>query len=155
MSTKLTYNCKLCGKPGETHYDETMVHRLERWVSILHCNRCADFRSMLRKLRENAQRIVIIRWQLQKAGKATKETEERVRNQIASLTKAIAELVCVHWRIEVVWEQDFAEQLLDFPDKAEFIVNQYANMIKEQAAQAHAQAMLALSQRQVNQPHND
>lgn len=142
MLSTVAYHCGLCGKPGDAQYDEDMVHRLERWIPLLHCNRCADFRTMLRKLRDNCKRLTLLRWQLQQAARLTRERDDLIRTEIVNLTKAIARLTCVHWRIEIIWEQDFAEQLLDFPDKAEFIVNQYAAMIKEQAAQAHAQLLL-------------
>lgn len=144
MLASIDYTCGLCGKPGQAQYKPEMVHKLERWVSILHCNRCADFKVMLRKLRDNCKRLVILRWQLQKAGKMKQDQEALVRKEIEDLTKAIAQLVCVHWRVGVVWEPDFVNQLLDFPDKAEFIVNQYAHLIQTQAQSMHEQARMAV-----------
>lgn len=137
----MTYTCGLCGKPGEAEYESDMVHNIDRWVSILHCNRCADFRSMLRKLRENCKRLTVLRWQLQKFGKMTEDRETTIRTQLASLTKAISQLVCTHWRVAIVWEPDFVNQMLNFPDKTEFIVNHYAEMIKVSARATYKRAL--------------
>ena len=140
----IAYKCPLCGKDGRAEYDPEGVNQLEHWKKLLHCNRCADFMVELRSLRERARQISMAHMTLQKTGKLTEERRSELRSKLSEATKAIAGLVGHQWSIVPVWEPEFIDQLLEFPDKSEFIVNQYARMIKDAAAQTHAQARLAI-----------
>ena len=136
--------CGLCGKPGKVQCHDGIIQNEHAWIAMLHCNRCADFKVALRALREHCKSVMIFRWQLQQTGKMTPELTGEIKEMLIAATKAVAELTARHWRVDTVWDLDFVNQLMEFPDKAEFIVNQYAKMIKDLAAQTHAQATLAL-----------
>jgi hypothetical protein len=55
----LPYTCKFCGRQGTAQYHEEFIspERLNSWAALLCCNRCADFMTAKRTLKDSAAKV--------------------------------------------------------------------------------------------------
>lgn len=123
MNSQIEYTCPCCGKPGTAEYDPEYVREIGKWKPMLHCDRCADFRSELSRLRESAKRVCMI---ILTTGEISKS-----RDKLTEITKKISNVVCNQWRVTNVWEPDFVNQLVDQPRQSDTIINLFARGIRK------------------------
>ena len=124
----IAYTCKLCRRPGEAKYDDTEIPLdLGKWVSMLTCNRCYDYRDKKRLHADDIWRTCYdysIARNLTDDSKRS-EAVKRAREALVRKTKAFAGLICTHWNKMTVWEPDFVQMLLDHPDKSHQVLRDY------------------------------
>ena len=135
--TKILYNCKICGKQGMSSYDPVCpIKDFNAWKSMLTCNSCYDFRHEFNKVgsavAKQAYSLVLSRQTMDN------DMEGKIKPVIDMLTKKICSLVCNHYRVTNVWDESFADQILEKPDKAWFFLNFYRRGVQDSAKQAHA-----------------
>lgn len=130
--TTMPYTCPLCGLKSSAEYDSDFVKKAEFWKSLLHCDRCADYRARIVSLRESCKALAMVylthRFLVHKV---EPQFEQRIRAGLIEKTKAIAFAACNHWKRTMIWEPDFVQQILDQPDKVELIVNLYVRSIQK------------------------
>lgn len=128
----LTYNCKMCGQPGQAKYDsDTPQPWVNKLKALLTCDRCYDYISVRNKLRSDiykcAMRVKTVR---DRRIVDMDEVLKKCRRDLLDLTRSFAKLVCGHYKRPFLWEPEFVDQLMDLPDKAIKILKLYEENIK-------------------------
>lgn len=139
----IDYKCKFCGCPGVAQTEDPLkpndpgtaeMFRFERWVEMLCCNRCADYMESKRVARDIVKRLAykLVAARLnhpltedKNKSEALQEIEARVFEGLIKVTKHIATIVCGHYRVTNVWEEEFPKLIMDHPDECDNIVNRY------------------------------
>jgi len=132
MIQKVPYTCRFCGVKHVAEYDDACPGiQVEKWMKLICCNKCADFRIERRDIMEGiagACRLVQIGTSNGKSLPLDKEA--RVRETLTKLTKRFATLMCDHLHLTNVWDSDFVNQLMDHPDKWPSVLRAYANGLR-------------------------
>lgn len=123
--------CKFCRVPltlsGD---DECPPLQVEKWMPLICCNRCGSFREWWRrKIKQVVE--VCYNWAVL-PGHKREAARMQYEQEIEVLTRAMAAVVCQHHRVGVTWERDFVAQLMERPDKAEFICRQYEDIVQRE-----------------------
>ena len=126
----VAYKCKFCGRNGETSYSSDCPPlRLERWLPLLACNRCADFhRSRNRLVDDVWAHCYSLSLAIESHAhdrEMLAEVRTLARERLNRKTKAFAALVCAFHHKAVIWEPDFTQMLLDAPRKCHQILSHY------------------------------
>ncbi len=133
----INYICKFCGTPGTaTGDDECPIRNIEAWQSVLCCDRCGDFQSWYRKMIYKV-RAVAWDWAI-KIPRIKEGSRSECEAALTTLTQLIARMVCKFYRVGYIWDRDFVAQLMEMPDKAEFIVRAYENIVRREATARRA-----------------
>lgn len=129
---KIQHTCKFCSTPVTLEIDDGAVEffGLDYWKGLAACNRCADYREKKRGLTDRLVGYSVdwSRHQTKQVLLGEKELE-RLKESIIASTKKYADLVCRFNRIPSVWQQDFAQQVMDMPHKTMFILGFYERNI--------------------------
>ncbi len=129
---RIQHTCKFCSSPVTLEMDEAGVEYfgLEFWKSLSACNRCADYREKKRGITERLVGYSVdwSRHQNKQVPLGEKELNRLMESIIAS-TKKYADLVCRFNRIPSLWQQDFAQQIMDMPHKTMTILGFYERNI--------------------------
>lgn len=130
---KIPHKCKFCSASITIELDDSILEfvNLEIWKSFEACNRCADFLESKRKLTKLIDEAAL-EWSW---NKSRKESAERLRQSLVSLTQKFAALVCNFHHSHTIWEPDFAQQIMDQPMKSLRILNYYESAIRKRPAQ--------------------
>jgi|SRR6266849_276129 len=125
---RIQHTCKFCSAPIFLEMDKDGVEYfgLEFWKSLAACNRCADFRERKRTLIDRLLRYSV-QWMRNENGQLPLGEKElnRLKESIISSTKKYAELVCRFYRIPSIWQEDFAQQIMNMPHKTMQILSFY------------------------------
>jgi len=125
----INYTCKFCGVPGTaTADDDCPIQNIEAWRSWLCCNRCGAFQEWYRRMTAKIRHLCI-QWAT-KRPEARQEARDEYSKALTSLTQTTALQVCRYYRVDYVWDYDFVAQLIERPDKAEFIVKAYEDIVR-------------------------
>jgi hypothetical protein len=115
------YKCKFCGELGAaTCDDECPGINIEKWLPLLCCNRCGDYQQWLNRATHVVKKMCYDWAALGPKKRAEKQNDLFVK--LTETTQRIATKVCAFHRIPYEWDRDFVDQLMEKPDKAEFIV---------------------------------
>lgn len=138
MRHNADYKCKFCGKPGSVSYEiesgtETMFS-IEKWLSMLACNRCADFRSNVRMTTDRIGRICAIYHAatLAHGDTARAATREKLTAPVQNLTR----IVCDYYRMRRLDDPEFVEILMDRPLHAATVIKTYIQGISKMSREA-------------------
>lgn len=133
------YTCKFCGAAGtaamNTSFPEDQFNQI---YPLLCCDRCADYRTKLRWLKDGiiANAVKLIRGRMfgARSQKAKDELqiniEPKCREAFNLLTRRLAILHCAFVGTPTKWEPDFTAMLMQKPDKAEQAINFYLGSVK-------------------------
>lgn len=121
--------CKFCHVPIQAvAADDCPELNIKAWIPLLCCDRCGSFQSWFRRTIDST-RYLCRSWSL-----LPHKQREAGRGDIAEalerITKRIAEVTCKYYRVGFTWDRDFVDQLMEMPDKAEFICRQYEDKIR-------------------------
>lgn len=127
------YTCKFCGINGTTAASKQCI---EAWFNALYpllaCNRCADYRAALTRLRDAIERnaVDVLRGRQyaqasQKAKTDLPALESACRDIFTTLTRKLAKLHCDFRNLVLVWEPDFTDQLMRKPHRHQEAINFY------------------------------
>ena len=130
----IPYHCKFCKKPGDAKFDGTnpdVVYKMPLWLSMLACDRCADYRMERRKFIEgirkacNSYQAALS----DMSGERLAAKRNAVEAALEHATKKLSAVVCEHYRVTNVWHREFVNMLMDHPDNWLTIVNKYVKGI--------------------------
>ena len=136
----IAYHCKICKKQGITvHSDECPPSWVKSLAPMLCCNACVEKRQEYLSSLEDIGKICAA---IQKL-KAWKYTADELRGKLAALkpllTIATKRYAAVMARINnlsnMVWMDDFVDQLMESPDKANGILRHYRTLLRNAANQ--------------------
>lgn len=124
--------CKFCLVPiTATADDECPELNLKAWLSLLCCNRCGSFRAWFERILHST-RDLCRGWAILSPRQRESARPELDQN-LERITRRIADQTCRYYRVGHTWERDFVDQLLERPDKAEFIIRQYEDIVRRAA----------------------
>ena len=140
--TNVLYTCRMCHKQGMTSYDEVGAKflNIETWLPKVMCERCADYSKKLHKTTDyilnRCFKLQQVRsmWDAQRAERVTAEGE--IRQQLNQATQRFAHIVCDFYHLQMIWESDFIEQLMEQPAKSGLILNVYRRRVGKLAKEA-------------------
>lgn len=125
---KRDYVCRFCAKPGSVVYGDTPVEleAANRWFKFPCCDRCGNFRMAIRELKKKIQHVAI---QIINAPRRGSPEHSKLMasagEYVSQLTKKITTLVCDFYRVQNIWDRDFADQIMEKPDKSDVIIKVY------------------------------
>jgi len=127
MIQKVPYTCRFCGAQRMASYDDDCPGiQLEKWMKVICCNKCADFRVQRGNLTDGiASACRVIQVETFNGATLPLEKETRIRLKLVKLTKRYATLMCDHLHLTNVWNPDFVDQLMEHPDKWGLILKTY------------------------------
>ena len=119
MTTTMPYACKFCSKPGmvKAYTEGFAMIKPEIWIPNIACNRCAGFKTALRKLENSVANAcqILNTCRASLEGEKKNGVETRIRTRIDDFTKRICNITCEHYRVTNVWSEDFTQMILDAP----------------------------------------
>ena len=125
---KRDYVCRFCAKPGSVVYGDSPTEMLaaDAWFRMLCCDRCGDFRIAMREVKRKMQHVVI---QIINAPRRGSPEHSKLMasagEYVSELTKKITTLVCDFYRVQNIWDRDFAAQIMEKPNKSDIIIKAY------------------------------
>jgi len=126
--------CKFCGIPLTVESSHDCPADWSNVIlGLLACNRCADYRSSMIRLNDSIRRTCQTFIQMHNAGAMNEETTTALRQTLGTLTKRVADAVCRFYRVALIWEPDFIQQLIDQPDKHTRVISTYTRLVRESA----------------------
>lgn len=127
MIKKIPYTCRFCGANHLAEYDDECPGiQLEKWMAVICCNKCAEFREEKRTVMDGiAASCRAIQVGTFRGGRLKPEEESKVRAALERLTKRYADMMCDWFGLVRVWDKDFVEQLMEKPDKWGSILKLY------------------------------
>lgn len=136
---KVEYRCKFCHRPGvvEIPEEDTKItdemFRMERWIPLLTCNRCADY---LVAKRQTIDAILYACRELEVAPESKREKAlAKSRNSLTSLTKRFYFIVCNYYRKPNQWNAELLELLIEHPRRAYDTLSRAVRIIEETPTQ--------------------
>jgi hypothetical protein len=89
----------------------------------------------------SAIRIVCLNYvQLVNSKTDDAEKTSKVRKSLESMTYKVAKATCDFYRVRnVIYSQDFVDQIMENPDKSSLILKTYAGMVRQEARQQRQQ----------------
>jgi len=127
MIQKIPYTCRFCGVSHIAEYDDECpgLH-VEKWMKIICCNKCADFKTERKELTDGiAAACRVIQIHNYKGSGLPPNVESELRLKLEKLTKRYASIMCEHLHLTNVWDADFVQQFMDKPDKWGVILKFY------------------------------
>lgn len=132
--SSVTCSCKFCRRPLAVQYDAACAPRLEHWIPLIACNRCADFNSGRLSFIESVWRTC---YSLKVFLDSTddpalrNEATGQARKKLNEKSRGFAKHVCDYFRLTLVWEPELTQMLLDKPLKAKHILAIYESNISK------------------------
>ncbi|MBM2845749.1 MAG: hypothetical protein HW407_1061 [Bacteroidetes bacterium] len=106
------------------------MFKMEHWLPLLSCDRCADYHEEKNRLRERIGKAAYATQRLRFMGAWNEGSEKVAREKLAGLTQAFAELVCRHYRKVTVWEPEFVDMLIGKPEEVNRILDRYVKGVR-------------------------
>jgi hypothetical protein len=123
--------CKLCQRPLFLKMDPDCEERWKRvFLSMLTCDRCFDLRetrlAITGKLQALAQYITALDVHILKP-EDRKAKRSKARDRLLHWTRKYAEWLALYHGVprRIIWDEDFADLILDAPGKLDEILRQY------------------------------
>lgn len=137
----ISYNCKICGKPGVAKADDnTPSEWLPKLSPLLTCNRCSDMRKELidsaRAIGRLCQSLVRMTAMMEDEEAASRQGKIRVR-LIAETQKYAGAIAKLRGIPRMVWEMDFVDQLMAAPAKAGDTMHTYRRLLASAISEAN------------------
>lgn len=128
---QISYNCKFCGLPGSAEAGEgASMFDVERWRTILACNRCADYRVSTRTLCDKIHTTCAFLL-FGRNGRPEVKSEDKFRVKLTDLTKQLATVACKHRWIQNIWDVAFVDMLIEKPDCCRIVTGKYLRDIEK------------------------
>ncbi len=126
--------CKICKKDLVVQVDNDYFGTLDTLLAMATCNPCYDLRQKHRKATENIESACL--WLTQHPN-APKEKLDVARKQLEKWTKQYAEAVMAfNHSNTLIWSEEFAQNLMNNPDKWYEQLRFYRNAVREQIRSA-------------------
>lgn len=136
----ITYTCCICGREGVTKWYPNPMFTLAKWGDKLACNPCADFTTKKNRIVDRILRIAYKLSVARKIGLPNLQDIERVAlEKLTAYSRDFAKVICDRNNIEMVWEQDFPQQIFEKPELAVQHLKFYARGMASVAANAKKQ----------------
>lgn len=128
----IAYKCKFCGLEGIVTVQDDLMFEVDKWKSLLVCNRCGDYHEKKRGVIDNVKSSAIFLMTCRRTmkGEGLAKVETGVRSTLERITKRLADIVCEHYRATNWWDQEFVNLLMDRPDDFWKICRQYEKMVR-------------------------
>ena len=135
MSThSVKAKCKICKKDLVVQVDDGYTGPLDGLLAMATCNRCYDLRDKREKATENIKNACL--W-LTQHPEASKEKLEQARIKLEKWTRDYAEVMMAYNNsTTLVWSPEFAQNLMQQPDKWYEQLRFYRQTVREQHAMA-------------------
>ena len=113
----IEYLCKFCGAKGALEIDTEVewFFKLEKWLPLAACNRCADFSETLKMLEDAIKGIAHSVASLPN-NDGKKNVPEGLRKSLVTTTRAYAMRVCNFYRRPIMWEPEFVQTIIEKPN---------------------------------------
>jgi len=130
-----TKPCKFCGLPVTVESDpECPPEWAQSLLNMLACNRCADYRAAMGRIGAEIRKVCLNMIQMINGRVSTPEKEAKIRKAVENMTWKVAEATCKFYRVKnVIYDQDFVDQIMEHPDKSSKILSTYAGMVRQEA----------------------
>lgn len=120
----VNYTCKFCHTPGAVEIEESkdVEISIAKWVSMLACNRCADYHSE-RLVCSAAVRGIAIAFMQLKSALSANELEvptamrQAFQRRCAKWTKRFVTNAANFYRRVPAWEPEMVEQIMEKPER--------------------------------------
>jgi hypothetical protein len=132
----IEYVCKLCQRPGTATLgsDNCEAHWIETFRKMLVCNPCADRRDRFKDAEERIYRACKLLARIPMTRPSPDDEAKLRRNCRAALmlsTRAYATVMAEYRDLaEIMWHEDFVEQLMERPGHAGSILRQYRDGLR-------------------------
>jgi len=113
--------CRFCHCDIDAQADpDCPVEWVAKLLPLVCCDRCGDYQQWLNRATHVVKKMCYDWAALGPKKRAEKQNDLFVK--LTGTTQRIATKVCAFHRISYEWDRDFVDQLMEKPDKAEFIV---------------------------------
>ncbi len=130
--------CKFCGGSATAQWEDADPQEaVDRFIPMIACNPCAD---AYRQRNDSGSEIVSNCYRLSRASKKERaEIVGDIRTALVVLTRTYAYAMMHILRSQsVLWSEDFAQRLIESPEKASEILRQYRAEVRRMAKQGIA-----------------
>lgn len=135
MNTRIEYICKFCHRARLFNCDispDCPPLDLEKWKSLLVCDVCADFersrRDMEWAVAKQAASLRAVRYGVTNVDKLA-QLEQKVRENLISLTKKYCKIVCDRHGKPFFWEPEIVEFIMNNPTVPYDVLSQFKQTI--------------------------
>ena len=135
------YACRICRTEHVAQADDCCP---SEWITglatILVCDRCCDYRVGRRKYGEMIARAC---GEIRAAALTPKGVPAEMRQSmealLRNLTQSYARIVCRYHGLGDMWDEDFVNQLIDYPDRAWTILRAYEDQVRDERKKPSAE----------------
>lgn len=123
--------CRNCGKPLVLKVDDDYPWPIEELLPLAACNRCYDAHDKFKKAEANIKNICLWLIQTEKpAPEKLSATQKKLENWTRSYAEAMQQLNNAD---RVVWSEEFAQNLMEQPDKWHDTLEFYRDRVQQYA----------------------
>jgi hypothetical protein len=134
----IAYDCKFCHQPGVVILEDgAPMFQVESWKPLLCCNRCGDYQEQKRETGRRILRgaVLLLQVRVTLSGQKLKDEEQKIQERLTALTKRYAAVVCDHFRVTNIWQEEFVLMLMEQPRQVYDILRRYIKGVAEAAQQ--------------------